>query len=269
MLYFLAGYSIIDPLYPDASGLFTAALGIFYCMLAMMVGGGKPAGGAAFRHFLLTSGFVLLAIAVPVQFDGKWVVVGWAAEALAFIATGFKMRFGAYRFSGNGLFAITLFRILFFESDLLPFAKPFVNDRFFAYFAFFVAAAAAAYLYRRHKQEVSADEKSLFSLLALAAAFVGLAGFTLEIHDFFEGYWYSILWTAGGLAAGALSLQTEKHRLKIGYLCCFLLCVFPPAVFRNRHKPDRICAVVQYPGSGVCDAFGNDRQDISLNAARQ
>ncbi len=213
LLYFWASYSIIDPLYPEASGLFTAALGIFYCMLAMLVGEGRRTA-PLFRHFLLSSGFILLAIAVPVQFESKWVIIAWAAEALVFIVTGFKMKFGTYRFLGNGLLLMTLFRILVFEGNLPFRAQPFFNDRFLAYAAFFIAAASAAYIYRRHKQDVEENEKSLFSILAMGAAFAGLFGFTLEIHDFFEGYWYPILWSAGGLLAGWLSFKLSSMALR-------------------------------------------------------
>jgi len=213
MFYFVMSYSIINPLYHDFMGWFAMGLGALYCALAAAIGG-KTERDSLFRHFLLTAGFVLLAIAVPIQFHGKWIAAAWAAEALAFIATGFKIKFVLYRVLGNILFFITLFRIMAFEGDLPSTALPLFNYRLLAYVIFFAAVAAAAYVYRRRKTELSDDERSLFSILAIEGAFAGLLGLSLEINDFFAGYWYPILWAFGGLAAGLLSFRLQSRALR-------------------------------------------------------
>lgn len=226
VFYFAMSYALINPLYPNLMGWFAIALGAMYCAMAVAVGG-KNERDSLFRHFLLTIGFVLLAIAVPIQFHGKWIVAAWAAEALAFIVTGFKMKFSAYRILGHGLFIVTLIRILFFEGDLSAGALPLFNTRLLSYVIFFAAVAAAAYVYRRRKSELGDDERAMFSVLALEGAFAGLFGLTLEIHDFFGGYWYPILWTVGGVAAGLLSFRMNSVALR-----CVTYITFAAAFFR-------------------------------------
>jgi len=85
-------YALINPIYPQLTGWFTIVLGAFYCVLAALVNG-QDQRASNFRHFLLTTGFVLLAIAIPIQFNGKWIAIAWTAEALAFISVGFQLRF--------------------------------------------------------------------------------------------------------------------------------------------------------------------------------
>jgi len=226
--YFAMSYAIIDPVYPDLMGWFTIVLGALYCSLAAAVGG-ENNRASLFRHFLMTAGFILLAIAVPIQFDGRWIAVAWTAEALAFIATGFRLKFTIYRVLGNFLMFLTLMRILIFDSGL-PSATPLFNVRLLTYMMFMAAAAAAAYVYRKKKNEIGEDERPLFSLLALEAAFAGLVGPTLEINDFpkyFGSQWYPVFWTAGGLAAGLLSFRLRGVTLR-----CVTYLTFAVSFFR-------------------------------------
>jgi len=68
--YFLMNYALINPIYPQLTGWFTIILGAFYCVLAALING-QDQRASNFRHFLLTTGFVLLAIAIPIQFNGE------------------------------------------------------------------------------------------------------------------------------------------------------------------------------------------------------
>lgn len=244
LFYFLMSYEIINQVYPDLTGWFTISLGALYCALAASIGG-QNERASRFRHFLLTSGFVLLAIAVPIQFDGKWIAVAWAAESLAFIASGFKLRFTLYRVLGNILLFFTMMRIILFESYLPDTALHFYNARFLTYVMFFVAAASAAYIFRRKKNELGRDEKQMFSILALEGAFMGLLGPTLEIHDLGPeyAYWYPIFWCAGGLAAGALSFRLRGAVLRLVTYSTFAVSFFRLIFFESYLK---VAKTVQY-----------------------
>jgi uncharacterized membrane protein len=201
VFYFAMSYALINPLYHDLMGWFTIVLGSLYCTLAVVVGG-KDERASLFRHFLLTPGFVLLAIAVPIQFEGKWIVAAWAAEALAFIATGFRIKSGIYRALGNLVILLSLFRLLVFESNLPEHAILLLNGRFLSYIMCFAAAAGAAYLYRQRKKEVGESESSVFSLLLLESAFAIIAASAFEVHDFFSdsGKWTVMVWAVEALA---------------------------------------------------------------------
>ncbi len=244
LFYFLMSYAVIDQARPDLTGWFTISLGALYCALAASIGG-QNERASRFRHFLLTPGFVLLAIAVPIQFDGKWIAVAWAAESLAFIASGFKLRLTLYRVLGNVLLFFTMMRIILFESYLPDAALHFYNARFLTYVMFFVAAAAAAYIFRRKKDELGNDEKQMFSFLALEGAFMGLLGPTLEIHDLGSeyAYWYPVFWCAGGLAAGALSFRLRGVILRLVTYSTFTVSFFRLIFFESYF---RIAKTVQY-----------------------
>ena len=227
LLYFAMSYAIINPLYPDLMGWFTMVLGALYCALAAAVGGDDERA-SIFRHFLLTAGYVLLAIAAPIQFNGRWVAVAWIAESLAFLATGFRLRFAAYRVLGNFLMLFTLLRILFLDSRLPVDAMPIFNVRLLTYMMYLAAAAAAAYVYRKKKNEIGEDERPLFSFLALEGALAGLVGPTLDINDFNLGtQWYPVFWTAGGLAAGLISFRLRGVTLR-----CVTYLTFAVSFFR-------------------------------------
>jgi len=225
MFYFAASYAIIDPLYHDFMGPFAILLGAFYCALAAVVGG-KSDRDSLFRHFLLTAGFVLLVVAVPIQFEGKWMVAAWAAEALAFIAVGFKMSFPFYRGLGNVLLLAAFFKLLALENALPESALPVFNGRFFTYAIFVVIAAAAACLYRRIRKE---GDLPLFDILALEVAFAAVAGSSVEIQDFLtnSGKWTVIAW-----AAEALVLLFLGFRFKLLSYRVFGHILFWVALFR-------------------------------------
>lgn len=224
LFYFAMSYALIDPLYHNVVGIFTFILGTLYCVLAAVVGG-KDDRASLFRHFLLTAGFILLAVAVPIQFDGKWVIAAWAAESLAFIATGFKMKSGIYRFLGNVLFVITLFKLLFLEGKLPIGATPVFNGRFLSYAIFMMVAAGATYLYRHYQNRIRDDEKLMISILALEAALAAVVGSSIEIYDFAENYgkWTVIVWAAEALALIVIGFRAKLLSYRIfGQLIFFV-----------------------------------------------
>jgi len=234
LFYFSMSYAIIDPLYPDFMGWFTMALGVFYCAMAAAVGG-KNERDSLFRHFLLTAGFVLLAIAVPIQFDGKWIVAAWAAEALAFTVTGFKMKMTLYRGLGGFLFFAALIKLLIFESSLPGNAMVIFNGRFLSYALYFGAAAAGAYLYRRYKMESGNPESPMFYLLLLEAALAVVVGSSFEVHDFFGNYgkWTVVVWAIEALAFIAAGFRWKLTIYRVLGNCLLLATLFRLSVFEG------------------------------------
>ena len=225
--YFMMSYALIDPIHPDLTGWFTITLGALYCALAASVGG-ENNRASNFRHFLLTPGFILLAVAIPIQFDGKWIAVAWAAESLAFISTGFKLRFPLYRVLGNILFVVTILRLLFFDGGLPEKALAIMNGRFVAYLVFVAFAAAAAYIYRKKESELGDDEKQMSSMLALEAAIMAIIGSTLELKEFVTHYgqWTVVLWSLEALALVALGFRAKLQSYRILGSLVFYIALF-------------------------------------------
>jgi len=234
MFYFAMSYAIINPLYPDLMGWFTVTLGALYCALAVIVGG-EDERASLLRHFLLTTGCVLLAIAVPILFDGKWIVAAWAAESLAFVVTGFKLKSNIYRILGNLLLFLSMFKLFFFESGFPGQVMFLLNDRFLSYAVCFGAAAGAAYIYRHRKNELSESEAPVFSLLLLAAAFAAIAGPSFDIYDFVSnhGKWTVVLWAAEALlfVVAGFKFKLPLYR-GIGH-CLFLMTLIRLVLFEG------------------------------------
>ena len=116
------------------------------------------------------------AVPVPVQLDGAWVTVAWAAESLAFLALSRRLGMAEMRWFAYGLLAAMLVRLFgldTFDVDLETF-RPVLNWRFLAFASAIAALYAAAVLeLRRVVAENSTTETteravSLPALLALA-----------------------------------------------------------------------------------------------------
>jgi uncharacterized membrane protein len=150
------------------------------------------------------------------------------------------MRFQLYRSFGHFLFFASIWRLLFVDNDLPLKALPFLNVRLLDCALVFCALAVAAYMYRRNKTIVGKDEQSLFALLAVECAFIGLAGLSFEIQDFFAKTWYPILWAAGGLIAGWLSFKIDSLALRCVTYLTFVAAICHLLII------DTVIVVVQY-----------------------
>src|SRR3989338_6609169 len=85
-------YLIINPLYPYWMGTFTVALAALYLMLALFLEETNDRVRYRFKQFLAGIGFVLLVIAVPIQFHKHWITIAWAAEAFGLTLLGFQIK---------------------------------------------------------------------------------------------------------------------------------------------------------------------------------
>jgi len=224
-LYFLASYTIINQSYPDHAGIFTFLLGAFYLLLAFTAGS-KERTSDLFHKFLMAIGFVLLVVAVPVQFHKSWITIGWAAEALALTYLGFKLRFVFIRMLGQFAFMLSIFRLFLFEREISGKDIAFLNVRFLIFLSVFAALSLAAYIYWRRKAETGEDEKSLFSVLLVEATVVIVSIFSFEVMSFFKEFWLPIVWSFAGLLAGWIALRFKDALLRYAAYALFFFSFF-------------------------------------------
>ena len=130
---------------------------------------------AAYVAFAAASG-VLAAVAVPVQLDGVWISIAWSVEAMLLVALSQKLSLPELRWSGYGLLAVMLVRLLAvdtFDVDLATF-RPVINWRFLSFAIGIAALYSAWWLAFRNRRDPAPDieEKerrlALLSLLTLA-----------------------------------------------------------------------------------------------------
>jgi len=171
-------YGIITKYYPDFNGIYlmaTAGLTIFVGYLAKQ----KSFEKTFDVHFLLTC--VLVAIAVPAQFDYTIVTVLWVLMALGLAYAGLRMQHEALFLVGYIGYLIPLGRVLFYD---LWFLDSFI-ERFIAIGAcivgvFFLQKIAA--IYREQNQRRYAP----FTLIPLAAILITVVWIARECVDLFS-----------------------------------------------------------------------------------
>ena len=182
LLSYGAAYILIDEVRTAATAPVAAAFALWQLVLA---------AGLARRdrqdavHFVALA-FTLGAIAVALQFDGAWVVAGWAAEGAALIWVGLREHRGWLRAGGALLLAmaVMLLRDLLFSSP--PIGRLVLLNQRAACAAFVVALLyGLARLYHRSAESADSQFRPR-SILLVAANALTLLLFTSEIQAFWE-----------------------------------------------------------------------------------
>lgn len=103
-------------------------------------------------------GSVLLVIAIPIQFDGPWITIGWATHGLVSFVLSIKLGYWQPRVIGLAVFTMLTIRLLGVESTLDAPYWVIYNVRMLAFTSSIVALYAAAYLLNRSKELVIPED---------------------------------------------------------------------------------------------------------------
>ena len=177
ILYFWASYSLLRPGYYVYLGLFALAICAVYLWFSQRVQLADYEDRKLRLLFLvIAAGF--LTIAIPIQLHGRWVTIGWAAEAAIIAAIGFYLDSARTRYVAAVLYGLAAIRLLTIETEYYyvvtqtEAGRPFLNGTFGA-FVFTVAMMAVALaLYQRYREDQTAVDGTLRVLLALGANFL-------------------------------------------------------------------------------------------------
>jgi len=110
-------YALLEPRFFSYTGLAAALLAAIYWASATTIG---AVNRNAALHFRMLA-FTLAAGAAVVQFDGPWVTVLWAAEAVGIIRVGLQERRDWVRAAGAFLFGVAIIQL--FQLQLAPVAS--------------------------------------------------------------------------------------------------------------------------------------------------
>lgn len=213
-LYFLTSYAIINEKHHDIMGLFTAVLAIFHFALALIVKNDSEIS-SRFRKFLISIGIVLSTIAIPIQFDKHWITIGWTIEALVLTFLGFRIKSKMLRVFADGMYLLSFFRLIFFDSRLPENALPWVNERILTFAFCLLLFVITIALYTRKKEELSGEEVPIIHFLGFLAGIVFLVGGSSEILDFFSHHWLSAFWSAGFAVIFAFAFLVKSLPIRI------------------------------------------------------
>ncbi|MEN2400467.1 DUF2339 domain-containing protein [Flavobacterium sp. MC2016-06] len=109
-LFYAAGMTILDGYHPELRGLFTASIALLNLIYAWFL---YKKFGLDKRAVYLLIGLTLtfITLAVPIQFEGNYITLFWAAEAVLLLWLSQKSKISSYRFGSvivHGLMLISL-----------------------------------------------------------------------------------------------------------------------------------------------------------------
>ncbi len=256
ILYFAAGYGLLNADYHAWMGLFAVAVAAAHLSLAYGLWLTTEAGRRDPRAVLLTCGVALglLILAAPIQFTGFRITMAWAMEgaALAWIAARTESR--KTGFAALLVFFLVFLRLLAIDSAMYPSPRDYaalLNTRFLT----FVTAAAASLLgarwFRAGPEALATYLGGHFSLLfGLGLEVAGWARRSSPQEASLESVSVSILTAAYGVALIALGVSTKtlvNRLLGLGLLALVILKLYLLDVW----EMSRLYRIVAFGGLGI------------------
>jgi uncharacterized membrane protein len=161
--YFAAGYALLEPAHKEWAGLFAVAVALVEMSVAALLWDRERRGA------ILSAGaaWVLLGLAIPIQFTGYTVAIGWSLEGAALAWTGSRLNDRRASYAALLVFAAALVRLLAVDSWMFPTVNytPLFNARFLAFAAGAAALWAAAFWTRDRQAAAAAYLAGHFALL--------------------------------------------------------------------------------------------------------
>ena len=216
-------------------GLFTAALAIFYLILAYI------AYNKEISHYLntyLVLCFGYLTLAVPLQFNREWISISWAVLTLVLVLLSFRLKEEVIRIASSVVGVITLIRVLFYDSwklNALNLANFADSTRLFAFAATIIVFYIIAYLYYKNR-ELFDDYKTYIIYLnaayAIAATLLTTIIVFIEIWDTSLALNAKKLWTSIAFIAQAIVILGFGFSAKIKLFRILGLILFGLAIVK-------------------------------------
>jgi uncharacterized membrane protein len=234
---FAGAYLLLDPWRAAAMGALAGGLAAWNAAAA--VASRKTSADASVHQLALA--FTLAATAIGLQFDGRWVTIGWAAEGAAIMWIGLSVGREWFRLAGALLLVVAGVRFLGLELPVVPIPfVPFANARI-AVGAFLVALCyLLAWRHARNGQRLA--EGGRFDVAVLVSTANVLTGImlTAEILDLWpfdttprafltRQVLVSIAW--GVYAVVAVAVGIRRRYAPIRYLAIALFALAAGKVF--------------------------------------
>ncbi len=175
-------YAALTPNAAPLRGIAIALLALIYVVLGRA--GWTPATRSPASRLTHYTGIVLAVVAVPCHFDAESTTLAWTLLGTALVVSGLRLGSGPHRAMGLGVFVLSVFRVLVFDTrDLTSSASlehPVLNVSFLVGTLTAAAIGFAARQLHRHRDALSPTERSLLTTLALVAPSVFLWRVSIE-----------------------------------------------------------------------------------------
>lgn len=244
LIYYSIGYSLIDS-YDDGDqflGLFTLANAVIHFIACSIIYRKKLADR---RLFYLVAGLVLvfITLAIPVQLNGHWVTILWAAEAALLFWIGRTKNAAVYEQLSYPLMFLALISMIadwslidIYDKDF----RPFVNNIFLGSALFCTAFGFISYIQYRYPAESKKGKTGLWQniseylipgVLILSLYF----SFSTQISAYFDNKYY-LLTNSGQYNPRAENMLSFKNLWLINYTILFLSAMILINIFRLQKK---------------------------------
>jgi uncharacterized membrane protein len=185
VIYFASSYAIVNPEHHSFMGFFALIMAVYYFLWANLVRAITPDDENLYSFLaFLTVGFITLAI--PIQFEGKVITVGWVIEAVIMLILGIKIDKTIFRAFGIFMFGLATMRLVFVDSwhgekDMVLF-----NETMLTYIIVIVLAYVSAYIFKVFSRDAAEksnflEAKQLVSIFLIMANFLTIYSLSREI----------------------------------------------------------------------------------------
>jgi uncharacterized membrane protein len=250
-------YQTLEPAYPEWRGALAAVLAIGAIVLWQFLW--TRDRNAALNACAIA--FTLASLAIAVQFDGRAIVIGWAAEGAAATWFGLRARSMVFQVGGLALWALAAARL--FENYFVTPAgfTAIINVRALTTAFVVVLAYVIAALFVRYRDVVT-DAGRARAVLHVVASIITLLGISAEVGSYWEvrfetpqAYLYrelmlSLAWGFYGailIVIGMRRSYAPDRYIGITVLALTILKVF----FRDLWELGGIYRVIGFIGFGV------------------
>jgi uncharacterized membrane protein len=230
----LAYYSISHALlwddYQSWFGGFTLILAIFYGVL----------GYAAFIRLrdnlqlswsAIVLTFLFFSIAIPMQFEGPWIAVAWAAEAALLLLISSRYNIWFLRAFSLLIFSAMMIRLWSYDAATIGrYFSPVLNYRFLAYVSSIVSLYTAIYILHRIRSRIRPNENWILPTLVVAANILTIWIFSLELTDYFDSenatnLSLTVLWALYALAVVIIGIWRQWRWVRLGGLYVLVIAI--------------------------------------------
>jgi uncharacterized membrane protein len=189
VVYFLFALIIIKD-WHALHGLFALGLSALYFVFGVLAYR-RNQEDRLLLYLLLSVAVTLLVIAVPLQFDGRWVSISWATMALCFWWIGITYKVTKAQIAAFVLFLFSVWDLLVFGSGFSYFDPeanqysftPVFNARFLTYLYVIATLAGGIILAKRAGAELARTAIAIFSV---TVALMGLIALSIESDSYFS-----------------------------------------------------------------------------------
>ncbi len=193
LLGFLAFYCLLESLQAHWAAPWLAVLfaGFYLLLLRLPAQGRWHAGNAVLGHLHLAAAVVFLTIAIPLKASGRWLTIGWFAEAVGLMLIAARTQRMLLRVFAILCLLIALVALV--TNPVTAGLTPIFNQRFATYLVAIGAFAAVAWIANHAEEEERQDAlrwPGIAMIAGLAINVLILIAVGLEIH----AYWWHLRW---------------------------------------------------------------------------